>query len=333
VGDKEVYFLLTKCPIINSKGETIGLLGIVKNITSQKKAEDELKKYYVLLEERNQRIEEQSEELKSQTEILTESNTLLLEKQGLIQKQASELAESNKQLSIANATKDKFFSIIAHDLRNPFSTVIGFSDILIQNFRKYPDDKIEKFLGFIYTSSVHGNDLLSNLLMWSRSQSGTISFNPETQNLSEVIRETLTLLEGSAQKKNITLLEGIEKELYCAFDENMIKTVIRNLVSNAIKFTTESGKITIRSERKDKDILISVADTGVGIPRENQQKLFHVDSNISTKGTEKETGTGLGLILCKEFVEKHGGTIWVESEEGKGSIFKFTLPLNSKKPG
>jgi PAS domain S-box-containing protein len=326
VNGKEEYFLQTKCPIINSKGETIGLLGIVRDITAQKKAELDLKRYNVLLEERNKYIGEQAEELKSQTEDLIEANALLVKKQELIQKQASELEQNNEQLSILNATKDKFFSIIAHDLRNPFNTVIGFSEILLQSFRRFPEEKIEKFLSFIHTSSISGNDLLSNLLMWSRSQSGTISFKPENLELSVIILETINLLEATAHQKGITLHKNFQTNIFCWFDENMMKTVIRNLVSNAIKFTPQDGKISISIEKSEKLITVSVSDTGVGIPKENLHKLFHIDSNFSTKGTSNESGTGLGLILCREFVEKHSGKIWVESEEGKGSTFRFTLP-------
>jgi PAS domain S-box-containing protein len=340
-GGKEITIAISKYPIINLKKEIIGLVCIVRDITIQKQTEEkllkqseELKQYNkilnnsnILLKERQRQIEEKSEEMEAQTEILKEANALLVEKQQLIQTQASELAENNKQLLVLNATKDKFFSIIAHDLRNPFNTVIGFSEILLQNFRKFPEDKIEKFLGFIHASSLNGNDLLSNLLMWSRSQSGKMLYNPENLDLSALVDDTLHLLEGSAHKKGILLLKGIEEELICKIDENMMKTIIRNLVSNAIKFTPENGKIAVCAQKQEKDIVVSVSDTGTGIPKEKQAELFKIDTNISTKGTNNESGTGLGLILCKEFVEKHGGKIWVESEEGKGSEFFFTIPF------
>jgi PAS domain S-box-containing protein len=288
-GEQEYIVSTSKCPIINQKGETIGLVCFIRDITFQKKAE--------------QKILNQSEELK----------------------------KYNEELSVLNATKDKLLSIIAHDLRNPFSTIIGYSELLINDFKKMPANKVEMFLDFIYNSSINGNDLLSNLLFWSRSQTGTIAFLPEMVNFSNLVKDSIRFLNGSAHGKNIELLEIIDPELYVHVDENMMKTVIRNLISNAIKFTAGNGKITILAEQTDQNILITVSDTGIGIPAEVKDKLFQDDVHVSTKGTLNEAGTGLGLILCKEFVEKHGGKIWVESEEGKGSDFKFTLPVNEIK--
>ncbi len=338
---QEIIISTIKCPIINPKKETIGLLCIIKDITEQKNAEQkiikqskQLQKYNealsetnVLLEERQQEIEEKSEELIAQAETLKRTNSLLIENQQLIQQQADELTKNNKELLILNATKDKFFSIIAHDLRNPFNTIIGFSEILLVGFKKFTPEKTEKYLGFIYNLSINVNDLLNNLLSWSQSQTGTISFSPVKLNFAQIVDDTIKLLEGSAQKKNITLQKTLDKETNCLADANMMNTVIRNLISNAIKFTPEKGVITIKAEVSNKELLVTVSDTGVGISKENQKKLFRIDTNISTKGTTNETGTGLGLILCKEFIEKQSGKIWIESEVGKGSEFKFTLPL------
>jgi signal transduction histidine kinase len=163
--------------------------------------------------------------------------------------------------------------------------------------------------------------------MWSRSQSGTISFKPENLELSAIIQESINLLEATAHQKGINIQKDFPNDIFCPIDENMMKTIIRNLVSNAIKFTPQNGKITINIEKIEKLVVVTVSDTGVGISSENQEKLFSINSNISTKGTSNESGTGLGLILCKEFVETHGGKIWIESEEGKGSAFRFTIPL------
>jgi signal transduction histidine kinase/ligand-binding sensor domain-containing protein len=321
------------------KNEELNQQALILNETNTKLEEhqqyieeqaEELRVSNDQLLERQLKIEEQANELKEQTKILRDVNQKLEEKQILVQQQALELSENNKQLIILNATKDKFFSIIAHDLRNPFNTVMGFADILIQNFRKFPQDKIEKYLGFIYTSSINGNDLLNNLLLWSRSQSGTISYNPVTLDLSTIIDDTISLLEASAQKKGISLHKKIEKRLICRIDENMMKTTLRNLVSNAIKFTSAKGKVTISTEGTEKEIIVKVADTGVGISKEKQAELFRIDRNVSTKGTANEVGTGLGLILCKEFMEKHGGKIWVESEVGKGSNFIFSFPVETE---
>jgi PAS domain S-box-containing protein len=338
---KESYYSTTKCPIINSNGEIIGLVGFVRDITKQKEAEleilkqsDELQNYNdilsetnVLLEERQQQIEEQSEELRVHSENLTDINKLLVNKQQLILKQTEQLQEKNEQLSILNATKDKFFSIIAHDLRNPFNVVTGFTDILLKRFDKLPPEKIKKYHEIINVSSKSGNYLLENLLQWSRSQTGSIAYFPSKTDLLAVTEETLALLEGDAERKSISIQQLIDPNIIVFADENMVRTIFRNLISNAIKFSNEKGIITINFAILGQMVEITVADTGVGIPPDSLKLLFRVDTTITTKGTAKETGTGLGLILCREFVEKHNGKIWVESEVGKGSAFKFTLPL------
>ena len=359
---KEIFLSTTKCPILNHKGETIGLVGISIDITEQKKIQlqiekqsEELKNYNivlseanVLLEERQQQIEEQSEELKLTNEQLTENqvrieeqaeelrahsenlkdiNDLLVDKQEIILQQSEQLKKTNQELSLLNVTKDRFFSIIAHDLRNPFNVVSGFSEILLKNFDKLSPAKIRKFHEMIHTSSTAGNNLLENLLQWSRSQTGRISYEPVKLNLLALAEETFRLLESDAERKNISIKQLIEPEITILADENMIKTIFRNLISNAIKFTGEEGTITLKSKIDNQMVIVSIADTGMGIPPETINKLFRVDTIITTKGTAKESGTGLGLLLCKEFVEKHCGKIWVESELGKRSEFKFTIPL------
>lgn len=281
-----------------------------------------------ILLERQARIEEYAEEMRTHTEHLTETNYLLIENQKLTEKQAKELKVKNEQLSILNSTKDRFFSIIAHDLRNPFHTVSGFAEVLIKDYKKLPAEKLERYLNLIYASSTSGNNLLENLLQWSRTQTGNISYTPTKINLSAIVEETMNLLEGNARSKNITVQSLIDQNITVFADENMLKTIFRNLISNATKFTPENGSITINYALSGSQVEVTVADTGIGIPPENLSKLFRIDTNVSTKGTANETGTGLGLILCKEFVEKHNGKIWVESENGKGSKFKFTLPMS-----
>jgi signal transduction histidine kinase len=280
-----------------------------------------------ILLERQTRIEEYAEELRTHTENLSEANSLLKAKQILIETQAKQLQDTNEQLLVLNSTKDRFFSIIAHDLRNPFHTVSGFAEILINDYKKLSPEKIERFLSLIYTSSLSGHNLLENLLQWSRSQTGRISYSPAKLNLTAIAEETISLLEGNARSKNITLQSLIDQNITVLADENMLKTIFRNLVSNAIKFTPENGTVTIKAASSNLQVEVTVADTGVGIPKENLSLLFRIDATVTTKGTANEAGTGLGLILCKEFIEKHHGKIWVESEEGKGSQFKFTLPL------
>jgi signal transduction histidine kinase len=299
-----------------------------------KQRTQEISRANEILLERQTRIEEYAEELRTHTDNLREANELLMSKQTLIETQAEQLnntnqqlKDTNQQLVILNSTKDRFFSIIAHDLRNPFHTVNGFAEILIKDYKKLPPEKIERFLNLIYASSKSGNNLLENLLQWSRSQTDRISYMPARINLSALADETINLLEGDAHHKNISVQSLIDQHIMVFADENMLKTIFRNLVSNSIKFTSENGIVTISSILTDSQVEVTVTDTGTGISSENIAKLFRIDSNLTTKGTANESGTGLGLILCKEFLEKHNGKIWVESEEGKGSKFKFTLPF------
>ncbi len=240
------------------------------------------------------------------------------------------LKESEAKLRQANATKDKFFSIIAHDLKSPFNAIIGFSDLLVNNIHKKNYEKIEKYGNIIAQESEQAMSLLSNLLEWSRTQRGKIDFEPEKFNLCELVEDVWDLLKSCAHKKNIKFSQKIAQNFVIYADKNMLHTILRNLISNAIKFSYENGKIELSALSKDKEIQIAVADNGTGMEKENAQKLFRIDSNVSKKGTNNEKGTGLGLILCKEFVEKHSGKINVQSKEGKGSTFTFTLPVIKK---
>jgi two-component system, sensor histidine kinase and response regulator len=273
------------------------------------------------------RLEEQSHELKAQSENLMNTNNLLIEKQNFILEQTKKLEQTNEQLSVLNATKDKFFSIIAHDLRNPFNVLMGLSEIMYKSYNKLTVEKIKKYSEIIFMSAKSGYNLLENLLQWSRAQTGNINFEPTKVQLQVVAEETLALLEGAAERKNITINQQIGSGTIAFADESMVMTILRNIISNAIKFCNENGTINISAELKDGVVEVSVSDNGVGIPAGTIKKLFRVDSTISTKGTSNEQGTGLGLLLCKEFVEKHNGKIWVVSEQSKGSDFRFTLPV------
>jgi len=230
-----------------------------------------------------------------------------------------------EQLIELNATKDKFFSIIAHDLRNPFHALLNCSDILLDNLNNFELSKIEQFITFIRNSSRSAYDLLENLLVWARSQTGTIEFKPEVTDLKTRVLENILLVENQAIKKNIQITSDIENDCNVFVDSNMINTVFRNLLYNAIKFTHTNGKIHVSLREVDDDYEISIRDTGIGIAKENIDKLFKVDSKLSLYGTAGEKGTGLGLKLCKEFIEKHNGKIWVESEFNEGSNFKFRI--------
>ncbi len=226
-----------------------------------------------------------------------------------------------------NATKDKFFSIIAHDLKNPVNSIVGFSEHLIDCVEAKNYGQIVDFTNIILQSSRTAMDLLVNLMEWALSQSGRMEFNPEHFKIGTIINEVIDLLKGSADQKSITLVNSLSYDGTVYADKSMIGTVIRNLISNAVKFTNPSGKITVSSEVKMDELIISVTDTGIGIPQERIDKLFKISENISTQGTNKEKGTGLGLILSKEFIEKHNGKIWVESTVGVGTTFKFSLPV------
>lgn len=241
-------------------------------------------------------------------------------------KTEKELLESRARLSEANFTKDRFFSIIGHDLKSPFNSIVGFSDILLEQINKRDYNGIEKYARIINDSSHRAINLLTNLLEWSRTQTGKIEFNPEDLELVTKINDVVELFKDSAQQKSIFISKILAHNMPVVADKAMVKTILRNLISNAIKFTNPGGEIIISIEQKLKELIVSVADNGVGIKKENIDNLFRIDYSHSTLGTNKEIGTGLGLLLCKEFVEMHGGKIWAESDEGTGTTFYFTLP-------
>jgi signal transduction histidine kinase len=237
------------------------------------------------------------------------------------------IEKQRKELESLNATKDKFFSIIAHDLKNPFASLIGASDFLVNSSEELSKEQLDNFHEIINSSARSGYRLLENLLEWARMQTGKISFKPKQVDLWNLVNEVVNLLTGSAEHKEICLTANIQENLSARVDENMINTVVRNLVSNAIKFTPRGGEIVVSSKLLDQFIEITVADNGIGIAEDKIDKLFRIDEKVSQIGTENETGTGLGLILCKEFVEQHGGKIHVKSKLGKGSQFIFTIAV------
>lgn len=237
------------------------------------------------------------------------------------------LKEREIQLKKLNADKDRFISILAHDLKSPFNSLIGLSDLLMQNINKYDLNKIKKFVDLINKSAKSNFSLLEDVLMWVRAQSGKLPFEPQIHNFADICNDIISTLSLTAKNKNITIKHFATEYVDIFADKNMIKTILRNLLSNAIKFTNHGGTINIYAIANKTDATITVSDNGVGIATEITSKLFDITQKISTEGTDNETGTGLGLLLCKEFVEKHGGKIWVESQVGKGSDFTFTMPL------
>jgi PAS domain S-box-containing protein len=240
------------------------------------------------------------------------------------------IRDSEARLRELNATKDKFFSIIAHDLKNPFNSIIGFSNLLKEDARNLDVKEIEDYAGIISSAATNTLQLLDNLLEWARIQQGSISFNPRLLVLYEMVNEAVGVVQNSSQQKKINLLNHVPAHIIIKADENMIKTLIRNLLTNAIKFSHPGSEVEVSALAENESVQVSVADKGVGISEENIDKLFQISSDIKSRGTNNEHGTGLGLILCKEFVEKHGGKIWVESKEGTGSTFYFNLPSNAE---
>jgi signal transduction histidine kinase/nitrogen regulatory protein PII-like uncharacterized protein len=254
------------------------------------------------------------------------TNSLLKEYNEEISRQKIAIQTQNEQLQELNATKDKFFSIIAHDLRNPFNGILGISELLVSSGDSFTHKEITSMIKMIHESSQNAFDLLENLLEWSKANTGKIDFNPETFMLDKSVNEVVSLVENLSKQKNIVLNYQIAENLNVFADRNMINTILRNLITNAIKFTHTNGEINVIAERQSNEIMVHVRDTGVGISEVEIDKLFKISEKTTSRGTKDEKGTGLGLLLCKEFVEKHGGKIWVESQLGKGSDFIFTLP-------
>jgi signal transduction histidine kinase len=240
---------------------------------------------------------------------------------------AKQIRLLNKQLEKLNTDKDRFISILGHDLKSPFNNILGFSEILTDEINSLNKDEIEDIAKNINKSARITNNLLEDILMWARTQQGSIPFKPQNLSLSATCENILEILNPNAKAKNITINYSTADHINVFADNDMLNTVLRNLVSNAIKFTDNGGAININAIENSGNVTISVSDNGIGIAPDDLTKLFDISQILSTTGTAKETGTGLGLLLCKEFVEKHGGKIWVESEVGKGSDFKFTLPI------
>ncbi len=239
-----------------------------------------------------------------------------------------EIKEQNKKLIKLNAEKDKFFSIIAHDLKSPFQGFLNLTELMSENANEFSISELVENSKLINTTARNFYKLLEDLLEWAQVQKGSIGFNPEEINLFKLVSQSISTNFQRAEQKKITILNEIDTEVRIIADGRMIGTIIRNLLSNAVKFSRPEGKIIVKSENHgDGNIEVSVKDNGVGISKDDINKLFKIEEKISRKGTEQESGTGLGLLLCKEFVELHGGKIWVESEEGIGSTFYFTLPL------
>jgi signal transduction histidine kinase len=253
-------------------------------------------------------------------------NKIILYMEELIKaKEESQIIESN--LNEINATKDKLFSIIGHDLRSPFNTIIGFSELLTENIESYSIKQTKEFLRQIYISSLSSLNLLGNLLSWAKTQTGQIKYYPEKVVLKSIVREVIDITNANANLKEITLNDLISEDVQVYADVNMLRTVLRNLVSNAVKFTNVKGYIEIGAQKTADCVHVSVMDNGIGMSKEDALHIFEMKVENIHLGTANERGSGLGLLLCKDFIHLHGGKIWVESELGKGSKFSFSLPV------
>jgi signal transduction histidine kinase/ligand-binding sensor domain-containing protein len=282
-----------------------------------------LNKQKLLLETK---IAERTFELRKKSESLIEANNLLVEKQSQIEKHKNELLVSNLKLAELNNTKDKMFSILAHDLKAPFNSILGFGNLLINNIEKYPKDKIRLMVNTIVNSADTVYHLLENLLNWSRSKRGVIEKDESLINISDIIKEGLELLRPQANEKGIRMIKEFEPAQVIT-DPVLLGTVFRNILSNAIKYSNPDSSIHIKVHFVQSELLFSISDSGVGIPAQIKDKLFQINDMVSTQGTAGERGTGLGLLVCADFIKILGGKIWVESVEGHGSIFYFSVPV------
>lgn len=233
----------------------------------------------------------------------------------------------NAELYVLINTKDKLFSIIAHDLRSPFNSILGFSNLLMENIKEFSTDQISHSVGYIHKNALSTLDLLEKLLEWAKNQVGQINFNPENIELNLLIKEIISSFDSAARLKNISLEYAEIYEIKVNADVLMLRTIIRNLIQNSIKFTHSNGKVEILTTIKNQTVEISVTDNGVGMSKETMDDLFFIGKINVKMGTSNEKGSGLGLILCKEFVEKHNSKLVIESKEGFGSTFSFTIPL------
>ncbi len=262
----------------------------------------------------------------SNTRIKTK-NRLLRKSERALHERNLKLKQQTDELNETIAVKNKIFSIVAHDLINPFGAIREVSALMLRDCKQQRYDRLEKFSDLVHRSSSQSAELLVNMLNWSRVQTGRIKYNPERINIKTISDSAVDLMLSNIDKKGLDIVNNISDNIIVKADRDMLDTVLRNLISNAIKFTPTNGIITLNVELNGNKAIVSVSDTGVGIREENFGKVFKVGDDNSTLGTEDEKGTGLGLILCKEFVEENGGEIWFESKESKGTTFFFTVPV------
>lgn len=281
-----------------------------------------------VLEEQKQRIAKTNNELVALNEDLTQQKKIVDELNAELNSTNIKLIESERSLIELNATKDKFFSIVSHDLRNPFASIISFSRIIKRDITNFSKEEIQQLADELDKSVNKINNLLENLLWWSRLQTGKINPKPDDIRIIDVIQENIDLMQATAVQKDISIELEIDPELSVNGDWNMLSTIIRNLISNAIKFSHSNSSIKVSSSTDDQYATIIVSDNGVGISADNIERLFKIESGFTTYGTNDEKGSGLGLILCKEFVEMQDGELSIQSTQNVGTSVSFTIPLS-----
>lgn len=291
-----------------------------------KKRTKELQEANMFLTERNEEIFTQNEKLETSNEEIRRQATKILDQQQLIVAQNRELEKTVEELRASNLTKDHFVSILAHDLKNPISAITGITEFLKDNFSRMEKKDVYEYMEGIHKSSGAVYDLLLNLLTWSMAQSGKIDYSPAVFNMVDLINKNLFLLEQQSANKNIKLISEVKEDHFVHADYNMVDTVIRNIISNGIKFTEYNGQIMVSARTYDDKVEIVVKDNGKGMTEKQLENLFEVDKNKIGKGTAGETGTGLGLIICKDFIQRNGGDIKIESTLGEGTSLYITLP-------
>jgi signal transduction histidine kinase len=265
------------------------------------------------------------QKLKLEYQVAERTNEIV-EKNDLLESQTQTLIEKNDQLKDLNSTKDKLFSIISHDLRSPFNTILGFGELLLDSYSDLTDDERKNMISQLYNTSNQTYYLVENMLNWARIQTRNIKYEPKKIDLKEFFDAKFDLYEKIAGSKGIVLQSLLGADLFVNTDVNFLETILRNLINNAIKFTPAGGTIQVTAKPGPKEVVISVKDSGIGMTKNQIDNLFNINKNTYTAGTNGEKGSGLGLILCKEFIEEYNGTITVESAPGKGSTFSFTVP-------
>ncbi len=304
---EEYYEMMTISPVIEENGKLTHFIAIKEDITERKEAEEQIQRYIEEIYENKDLVEQNAHEL-------VELNV--------------KLEQSEDKLMELNANKDKFFSIIAHDLKNPFTALIGFTDMMLDDFDGFSKEEIIEYMLTMSKTSKNVLSLLEGLLDWSRLQLGNLTLNPSKLSLSKIGNKVFDLYENNAKQKGIRLINSLDNSTTIFSDENAVFTTLRNLVSNAIKFTPHGGEVNFFSKVVENEFCqITVKDNGIGMDEKTMDKLFKIEVHHTTIGTDKEKGTGLGLLLCKDLTEKSGGKIWIESKVGKGSEFIFTVPL------